>query len=162
MKYFTKEWCFSDLDDHEIEKRLKSYREYIGNVYEKLPFVLKILSKDINLHDGRIKKASFIKDQNIFVIEGVFGDLQSGYYLLEIKYVNISKLSEDVLVSVFKDQEIEVLSDEIEVFPENYFSHRMLFSTKKEINMAFKDIQIVIRNAAPKDYTKSYCQFKVI
>lgn len=161
MKYFTKEWCFSDLDDHEIEKRLTSYRNYISNIYKNLPFALKLLAKNINLHDGRLMKVSFIQDENLLLLNGIFGDLQNGYYFLEIKYVSISGLNTEELTSIFKDQEIVILSDEIEFFSDNFFSHKMLFSTKKDINIQFKDIQIVIRNATPKDYKKSCCLFEI-
>lgn len=162
MKYFTKDWCFSNLDDDEIEKRLKNYRTYIHNVYKKLPFVLKNLIKTINFHDGKLEKVSFIQNKRTLILKGVFGDLEVGYYFLEVKYLKVSNLEIDFLDSVFKNQEIEILSDEIEVLNENLFSHKILFSTKQDINIQFQDIKITIQNAKPKDYKKLHCHLKII
>lgn len=162
MKYFTKEWCFSKLDDQEIEQRLKSYRTYIQGVYKRLPFVLKIFVQNINLHDGRLEIVSFNQDKKKLMLRGVFGDLESGYSILEIKYLNVSDLNLDLLGPIFKNQEIEILSDEIEVLAENLFSHRILFSTQKDIDILFEDIELKVQNATPANYKKLCCQFEVI
>ncbi len=155
MKYFTKEWCFSKLDDQEIEHRLESYRNYVQNIYKKLPFVLKLLVQNINLHDGKLETIYFSPDKKNLILRGVFGDLESHYFELEIEYLRIKNEKNDLLDSVFKDQEIEILSDEIEVLSENLFSHRILFSTQKYIEIQFEDIKFKIQNANPKDYEKS-------
>jgi hypothetical protein len=162
MKYFTKEWCFSDLNDREIDKRLVSYKDYISKIYEKLPFALKALSRNLNLHDGRLMKVIFNQKENALLLEGIFGDLQSGYYFLELKYIGISGLSTELLASCFRDQEIQVLSDEIEFISQNHFSHKFLFSTKRDIDIQFNDLQIGMRNAMPKDYKKTCCLFEII
>jgi hypothetical protein len=162
MKYFTKDWCFSKLDDQEIEQRLKSYRDYIQEIYIKLPFVLKLLVRNINLHDGKLEVVSFIPDKKALIIKGVFGDLELGYSVLEIKYLMVSNVNVDLLISIFKNQEIEILSDEIEILTEHLFSHRILFSTQKDIDIQFKDIEIKVQNSTPKNYKKLCCQFKVI
>ena len=107
-------------------------------------------------------KVSFIQNQGSLLLDGIFGDLQTGYFFLEIRYLGVSVLSEEILRSIFKDQVLEILSDEIEFFSENHFSHKMLFSSKKEIDVQFKDIQILIRNATSKDYRKYPSQFEVI
>ncbi len=162
MKYFTKEWCFSKLDDQEIEHRLKSYRDYIQDIYKKLPFVLKILVQNINLHDGKLEVVFFNKDEKILMLKGIFGDLESNYFILEIKYMSVCNLSVDLLASVFKNQELEILSDEIEVFAENLFSHRILFSTQKDIDIQFEDIEVKIQSASPGNYKKLCCKFEII
>ncbi len=162
MKYFTKDWCFSKLDDQEIEQRLKSYRAYIQDIYKKLPFVLKLLAQNINLHDGKLEIVSFSQDKKFLMLKGVFGDLELNYFIFEIKYLNVSNLDVGLLASIFKNQEIEILSDEIEISAENLFSHRILFSTQKDIDIQFEDIEIKIQNATPKSYKKLCCQFKVI
>lgn len=162
MKYFTKEWCFGEIDDCKIEALSKSYKKYINNIYEKLPFVLKLLSRNINLHDGRLMKAIFNHEENSLLLEAVCGDLQSKYYFLEIKYYGIYNLKDKVLMSIFKNQEIEILSDEIEFFSDEYFSHKMFFSSMKDIDIRFKDLQIIFRSATSNEYKKCLCLFEVI
>jgi hypothetical protein len=162
MKYLTKEWCFSKLDDHEIEQRLKSYRNYIQGIYKKLPFVLKLLAQNINLHDGRLKTVSFSQNKRTLIIKGVFGDLDSNYFILEIKYLRVFNINLDLIRTFFENQEIEVLSDEIEFLSENLFSHRMLFSTQKDIDIQFEDIEMKIENTIPENYKNIHCHFKAI
>lgn len=161
MKYFTKEWCFSKLDDDEIEQRLQSYRNYIESIYKQLPFVLKLLVQSINLHDGRLKVVSFSPEKKKLVIRGVFGDLESNYFILEIKYLMVSNVSIDSLLCIFKNQELEILSDEIEVLAKNLFSHRILFSTQKDIDIQFQDIELTVQNTSPESYKKLCCEFKI-
>jgi len=162
MKYFTKDWCYSNLNDHEIEKRLKDYRTYISSIYKKLPFVLKVLVQNINVHDGRLKSVCFVQDKKLLSLNGIFGDLESGYFFLEIKYLKVSNPDVDLLTSVFSNQETVILSDELELLTEGLFSHRMFFSTKQDVDIQFNDIEITIKNATPKDYKKLCCQFKVM
>jgi len=161
MKYFTKEWCFSKLDDQEIEQRLKSYRDYIQAIYTELPFVLKLLARNINLHDGRLEIVYFNPDKRALLIRGVFGDLESSYFILEIKYLMVVNLNTDSLVHVFKNQELEILSDEIEFLGKNLFSHRILFPTKNDIDIQFQDIELTVQTTLPKNYKKLCCQLKI-
>jgi hypothetical protein len=162
MKYFTKDWCFSKLDDQEIQNRLKSYRDYIQDVYKKLPAVLRMLVEHINLHDGKIALVVFNSEKKELLIRGVFGDLEVGYFFLSIKYLMVLNLDFNLLNSIFISDKLDVLSDEIEYLGDSYFSHRMLFSIKKDIDIQFKDIELEIQNANPRDYEKVRCQFKTV
>lgn len=162
MKYFTKDWCFSKLDDQEIENRLKSYRDYIQDVYKKLPTVLRMLVEHINLHDGKIALVVFNSEKKELLIRGVFGDLEVGYFFVSIKYLMVLNLDFNLLNSIFISDKLDVLSDEIEYLGDSYFSHRMLFSIKKDIDIQFKDIELEIQNANPRDYEKVRCQFKTV
>lgn len=161
MKYFTKEWCSSKLEDQEIEENVKKYETYINEIQKNLPFTLKMLTKSINLHDGIIKKVSYSSEGNSLSIEGIFGDLQVGYFILELLYSNVSKLEKDVLSSVFKGQKLEVLSDEIELISKNLHAHRILFSTNKEIEITFSDMKIKINNSSSENYKKEPCTLMV-
>jgi hypothetical protein len=91
-------------------------------------------------------------------IEGIFGDLQVGYFNLKLRYLNTYKLEEDILYSVFRDQKVEILSDEIELISKDFYSHRMLFSTNKEIEITFSDMEIKISSSIPESYKKEFCQ----
>ena len=162
MKYFTEDWCFSNLDDNEIEENLKSYRNYICNIYNKLPFVLKILAKGINLHDGKITSVAFIKKKKILNLNGIFGDLEVGYFLLKISYLYSCNIDASLLSHFFENQEVEILSDEIEMLEEKLFSHRMLFSNRKYIEIQFKDIEIAIQNESCQNYKSVVCALNIL
>ena len=162
MKYFTKEWCFSNLEEAEIGKRIKSYKDYIDKIYEKLPFTLKILAKTLNIHDGIIKKVTFDMANDMLILEGVFGDLQVGYFSLKVNYINVSNINTDVLISNFRNQKVNVLSDEIEMISKNRFSHKMFFSTKKETEILFEDMEIAIRSEDQENFKTELCQIEVL
>ncbi len=159
MKYFTKDWCFGDLDDDKIQEVKKNYWEYIDHIKDSLPFPLKLLATNINLHDGIIDKVSYFSEKKSLKIEGIFGDLENGYFKLEVKYLNISEPKIRVLKTIFEQQTIEVISDEIELVSPRLFSHRFLLSTKKKIEIRFSDIEIKINNASSESYKKETCQF---
>lgn len=162
MKYFTKEWCFSDQNDEEIEYRATSYKEYINKIYKDLPFVLKILSKNVNFYDARINNITLFSDQDVLILNGVFCDIQSGYYFLDIQYRNTSSLNIQNLTDVFNCKKLEILSDEIELISEKNFSHRIIFTSKKEIEIAFEDVQISLRNATSNDYKNSCLKLEIL
>lgn len=159
MKYFTKDWCFSNLNDEEIENSLINYDKYINTIYNRLPVTLKLITKNINLHDGRIKKFILYKDQKILILEGVFGDLEVGYFSLEFKYRNACVSDMDNLMSIFNNQRVEILRDELEILSNNYYSHKMIFSMKKEIDVIFEDVSIHLENKKPVDYDINFCEF---
>ena len=90
MKYFTKKWCFVELKDKEVDSIYEKYQKYISEIYLKLPVTLKILVKDLLLHDGLIKKIIYFKNQRKIEIEGIFGD-----FIIQIISVPISALAEN-------------------------------------------------------------------
>lgn len=158
MKYFTKKWCFGDLTEKAIQDRVDAYKTYIDKIYDELPFVLKVLSKEINLHDGIIKKITLNKDSSILNMIGIFGDAQVGYFVLNIKYVNVSNLNEKNLGSTVNTKNLLILSDEIEKIEGNLYSHRMIFSSKRELEINFEKIEIKIQNANQKQYKMKTCK----
>lgn len=161
MKFFTKEWCCGELEDVVVDNVLSDYEKYIKNIFLKLPFTIRMLAKNISLHDGIIKKI-LVKYANQSVrIEGIFGDLQAGYFTLKIKYLNVLNLEEMKTFSSLQEEKLEILSDEIEMKSTNNFAHRILFSNKKEIEFLFEDLVIEMANASAKLYTKVHCQVKI-
>jgi hypothetical protein len=161
MKYFDEEWCFSTLNDHEINEKLTSYKKYVDSIYTTIPFVLKLFAKAISFHDGIINKVLFSGDNNSVMIQGVFGDLSTGYYSLEIKYKNVHNFNEEMFSSFFKDQSKEILSDEIEVLLNDRYAHRFFFSDKTEIEIIFEDVDVKIQNTHRGSYKRSICEFEI-
>ena len=161
MKYFTQDWCDGKLNDMETEQKLRFYRGYIQKIYEKLPFTLKILSQSVNLHDGRLKSVVFDSGKNKLLIKGVFGDLATGYFVLEVKYLQVVSVNIKLLVNIFKNKKIEILSDEIEMLSDAMFSHRILFSLNKCIEIKFKDIELKIKTATFEQYKRAVCCYKI-
>ena len=159
MKYFTRDWCEGKLGENEENKIIKKYDNYMLSIQSELPFVLKILTDKINLHDAFIKKAILNNYDKIFIMYLIGGDNQVGYFFLNIKYFNISKVNSTNIKKLFYHKKIEVLYDEIERLSENLFSHRLIFDQEGEIEIIFKNIEITISNADSSDYVLSNCIF---
>ena len=152
MKYFTKEWCFSEIEDDEIENRLRLYNDYINGIYSKIPFTLKLLTRHINFHDGKIRNIAFSEPEQSLKLSGIFGDKQSGYFFLELNYLTTKRFDINNLLGSC-DKEIEILSDELEALDDGAFSHKILLSTGESIDILFLNVSIKLKDATPRDYT---------
>jgi len=149
MKYFTNDWFFSKLSDDAIEEISGQYWDYIGCIFEKLPFALKVLSKHVNLHDGIVVERNFDKEKHFLKLELFCGDLQSGYFLLQLDYSGVSDQSKNLeKIKGFS----EIYTDELEMIGPNRFNHRILFSNSTEAQIDFSDISIKIVNKKSEDY----------
>lgn len=153
MKYFTKEWCFGEMTDEQCDATLNRYKKYIDQIYISLPFVLKVLAKNTPFHDGIVNSIE-IQEDNLTLI-GIFGDLEIGYFKLKIVYKKTNiETNNRSFFSIFNKELLEILSDEIEILPDGYYSHKLLFSSKKEFEITFKDVEIEIANVNSETYQK--------
>ena len=165
MKFFTREWCWGDLEGSQIELVNRNYNQYIKKVYKKLPYTLKIISKSINFHDGIIKKVEVSPSEKIIIFVGIFGDLEVGYFQLKLIYKGVIGLDLNLISSVFNGKKIEIIRDEIEVmenFSNSNFCHKFIFSNKDEFQLQFTDCNIQLENAQQNDYMKEKCSLVVI
>lgn len=145
MKYFNQDWCDSKLDDSLIEKIQENYWKYIESIYDKLPFTIKILSKWVYFHDGFVKNLNINTKTKICKINCLLGDLQTGYFILNVKYSDAELLS-NFNIKSFHNQNIEILSDEFELLSCQKYSHKILFLNKKEIEIQFSSVEIFIKD----------------
>ncbi len=162
MKYFTKKWCLGELEDWELNKIMDNYHQYIEEIYPKLPVTLKLMVRSISLHDGFITSAKFLENEEALQIDGVFGDLSFGYFNLRIKYYNIIKINKNILKQLFENTKLEVLSDEVKILASEQYSHRIVFSTGKEIEVIFKNLLLEIGNEVSENFRNNRCTLKII
>ncbi len=85
MKYFTRDWCEGRLSENEENRIIEKYNKYIVSIKTGLPFVLKILTDRINLHDAFIKKVIINKNKKMFTMYLIGGDNQIGYFFFNAK-----------------------------------------------------------------------------
>lgn len=160
MKYFTRQWCWGDLSDKKVKEISEKYDHYISCIYSKLVFPLKLLAKNINLHDGMIEKLTISPSKENLTLYGVFGDLEIGYFNLKIEYEKIKDFDLDATFCTFINKKMEVTRDELEVVEKNkgvIFVHRFLFSNKSEFQIKFCDCNLKIESANAKNYRKKFC-----
>lgn len=146
MKYFTPYW-YGDIPYKEVIRIRDSYWEYIENISEKLPFTVRILAKNINLHDAILQQFSYdITKKNVYV-SYLGGDLQVGYFILECTYTQVDHCQSD---HFFIGKQI--LSDEIELLESRFFCQRFLFTDYSETEIVFKELSLSITESTSEKY----------
>jgi hypothetical protein len=162
MKYFTKEWSLGRFNDKKSEKAANDYIRYIDGIYNRLSPTLKLLAKNISLHDGIFKFVLLDRKNNVLEIEGVFGDLLFSYYNLNLKYNILESIKLINLNEMFSGNKMEILNDEIEIISDEKFSHKFLFDTYQELEILFTDVEMKIKNESSKNFKHQKCQFKEV
>lgn len=153
MKYFTPYW-HGDIPEEEVIRIRDSYWQYIENISEKLPFPLRMLAKQINLHDAVITKFSYnAKEKSVF-LQAYGGDLQVGYFCLDCNYSGVKKYWNSLGESSSLIQ-MEILSDEIEILQPQCYSQKFLFVEHNEMEIIFEDLSISLCTIDPKDYLEA-------
>lgn len=148
MKYFTKEWFFSRLGEVDMEKIAEQYWNYIDSVFEKLPFALKMLAKSVNLHDSIVIASVLEEKSRILTLELFCGNLQSGYFLLQLMYTGVSEDSQNL---EGLEKFVEVHANELEVVSSG-FCQRFLLSSGSEVEIKFLDVSLQVYTKTAKDY----------
>jgi hypothetical protein len=161
MKYFTKKWCSYKLSEEELAQAEKLYEQYINKIFDKLLPSIKVLTKSLSLHDGIIRNVIFNEKNKFLVLSGIFGDLEFGYYSLEIKYIH-SFIDKELLTQVFFNKEVEIIRDEIEMLSDNQFSHSIIFSSKDDIKISFSNLEIKIIDTIATEYNVKKCKLNII
>lgn len=155
MKYFTPLWYGEVLDeelsDEEATKIRDSYWEYIENISEQMSFPVRMLAKQINLHDAVVTKFSYNARERSVFLQAYGGDLQVGYFCLECNYSEVSKYWNSLGENGSLIQK-EILSDEIEMLQPQCFSQRFLFKKLNEMEIVFENVSISLCTINADDY----------
>lgn len=155
MKYFTPLWygevLEEELSDEEATKIRDSYWEYIEKISAQLPFPLRMLAKQINLHDAVITKFSYNSKEKSLFLQAYGGDLEVGYFCLECNYSGVSKYWNS-LGEKSSLVHREILSDEIEMLQAQCFSQRFLFKKLNEMEIVFENVSISLATIDADDY----------
>jgi hypothetical protein len=152
MKYFTTDWVSGKFSVSKAERIKKQYSNYLDQIFPSLPFTLKNLSRNISLHDGIIENFCYDDSQNILTLDVFGGNLQSGYFIIILKYVQVEILKMNNKIN--SGDFLEIITNELEIIEKRMFSHKILFSNKNEIEIIFHDLTIHLSNKTPEDYEK--------
>ncbi len=140
MKYFTAQWHSGELSDRAYEAAVTAYEARLRTIAPKLPPSLRLLSREVSLHDGLIEKARVSSHSLALWLR--IGDLQRGYTSVHLAYAGV--LQPAVLLRPLRQLaliEDELVSDEIDISPEG-FAHRLFFSEGIELEVSFKALQV--------------------
>lgn len=149
MKYFDYECCYENPDELFNQQR-DQYNFYIDSIYWKLSFPFKLLTKHIGLHDAIIRKIHWQQPTSTIRLTLDCGDSQIGYFQLQLFYKQIHPSMDKKIVNKFsKAESTEINRNEIEILDNGYISHKMIFFSKKEIEVISKDLYLEISRISP-------------
>lgn len=158
MKYFTREWCHGNVSEEESDRIVESYWSHIDRISERLPDKLVVLAKEVSLHDGLIRRIYLDSSSKHLELDLVCGDLQVGYFDLELKYegLEIEDYFPTLLDAIFKHTKIEVCHDEVDIDNSNRIVHRTIFYPEYEIelvtdSLTYSKVPREEREVAPGD-----------
>lgn len=136
MNYFTPAWHSGNLDDETCSKMAWDYKQHLANILPSLPPEVQTLATSINIHDGLLWKAEADPEQGLLRLALRCGDLQVGYFDLELEYQQVDFVPEMTealrkLSAVRLDQPSlpypnEALYDEVDQ-EGDFLVHRILF-----------------------------------
>ncbi len=140
MKYFTAQWHSGELSDRAYEAAVTAYEARLRSIEPTLPPSLRLLAREVSLHDGLIEKARVSSHSLALWLR--IGDLQRGYTSIRLAYAGVFQPT--VLLRSLRQlalSEDELVSDEIDVSSEG-FVHRLFFSEGIELEVSFKALRV--------------------
>jgi hypothetical protein len=150
VKWFTREWAQGALPDEDSGNVPRLYATHLDAIDPRLDEGTRKLARDINIHDGRVKR--WCEDASTIELEVLTGDLPLGYQRLTILFEDASLLTHNSLGELhFDDPRTELLYDEIDLSPDGLFDYRVLLSPKGDFAIRFASVTITSAPATPSE-----------
>ncbi len=138
MKYFTEQWLNDEMDNEAQLAVVKDYQRHLAALMPRLPPDVQTLAASISLHDGLLSRAVVDTEQATLRLTLRCGDLQVGYFDLDLHYLQVLFTPEAIenLAGLIANPSLEdlhnmyrcseALYDELDMEGE-IFVHRILF-----------------------------------
>ena len=132
-----------------------SYWKHIEEIKPLLPEPILTLATKTNLHDGLFREVRFDKESRQLFLGLRCGDIQQGYFDLDLDYkeTTISKEDLDALMRSVKNPKIEVLYDETYV-DVNTYTHNILLWPYQEIEIRYEGLAYSIHPMTDRQINK--------
>lgn len=143
MKFFTEAWMSGDMSPDEEVAVPVLYRQHIGKILPSLFGPVRTLATELNLHDALFQRVTIDLATDSLTSLLRCGDLQVGYFDLELRYgdVGVNSLDLSTLGAIVADPETEVLYDEVDLAERGY-AHSFLFSPHRETTIEFRTLSL--------------------
>ena len=141
MQFFTRAWLAGELTDEEYASSLSGYHQHLANISAHLSSQVREFIKVVDLHDGLIRKIVIDHTEKTLGLDLRCGNLQVGYYDVDIQYrgIQLGRPVVAILAGVAQ-AEGEILSDELDIVDDGGFEHRIIFDSYEEISILFGDL----------------------
>lgn len=145
MKFFDRDWMTGELTDDEYEARNKAYYAHFSLIRALLPPSLVELSQSGVLHDGLIESVRVDNLNAELRIRLLGGNLQVGYRALHLRYegMELANASKVALQQATGKRTTEFLYDELDLWKDGRFEHRMLLWPHCELSVVFRNFDVV-------------------
>lgn len=156
MKYYTRAWATGGLPEQEFEEAHNAYQRRLDQIGGLLPDPLATIARDVSLHDALIRRVVADLSKNRLRLELLCGDLQIGYFDLDLEYRNVDWdcLDRKILARRARDNETEILCEEVDCLAERRFEHRLLFWPKDEISIRFNEFDLLRSARADRGFDR--------
>jgi hypothetical protein len=140
MKFFTRAWAVGELSDAAFNETIAEYERHLDGLAPRLPATIRCLARELNLHDGLIRRAVYDRSGRELRLELRCGDNQMGYFDLDLMYFGAILDQADItaLQGAARDSETEVWYDEVDLAGDGAFLHRVLFHPSRECEIMFR------------------------
>lgn len=136
MQFFSRAWQAGDLTEEEAEAvSERYYREHLPAIASRLSPALRELAEHraasgeiLGIHDALIRRSVVNRSRGELRLELRAGDLQVGYYDLDLIYDRVDFARSDwaVLRQAGSAERVELLYHEIDLTTDEWFVHRIL------------------------------------
>jgi len=142
IKFFTREWAHGDLSEEKCNEIRSAYRLHVDSLLSYLSESVAQLAKETSLHDGVIRRVCLDHKTGKLVLELRCGNRQTGYFDLDLIYlgVDFSALDLATLAERAGDRETELWYDEVDIYNDGRYIHRVLFWPVGEISILFAQL----------------------
>jgi len=143
MRFFTRNVVSGKMADVEVDRVYSAYKQHIGAIVDTSPEDIAELAQT-NLHDGLIRRVVVDHGTHKLLLALRCGDLQAGYIDVDIRYsgITLTPQQSQVLLHRTYDRRTEILADEIDIFSNGRFVHRLIFWPDEELEIVFSGLNI--------------------
>ena len=147
MKYFTPDWWA--LNVKNTDAAVSDYWRYVDTIRPRLTPSLRTLLDEVSLHDSKVRRFHVdVSNRTVLMILHGFTDPWSPdgqtERRFELRYegaISVESANEGGWVSEHLDDS-DLGYCEIELLPNGYWEHRMLFASGVELAIRFQELSL--------------------
>jgi hypothetical protein len=140
MRFFPRGFRTGELDV-DARQVQAAYEHHLSLLVPPLPSHASDLVRAVNLHDGLLRRYHVDRSARTMDLRFRAGDIQSGYFDLDVHYVDatVDMASDAVLCRALGDREYELQDDEFDAASTGWL-HRFLFWPDGEATVMFREL----------------------
>jgi hypothetical protein len=164
MRWFTRAWRDGDLGDaYDYQAVIDAYWTHIQELVPTVPPCVRDLAH-VNLHDGRFEEVAVDPQRQTITLRLVAGDLQQGYFSLELSYDDAVLTGMEIgdFKRMIQHPKTEILYDEIDRLASGHYEQRFLMWPHGEFAIRFGDVGLSCIDTTAHEYTAAVGRFTLL